>query len=403
MNEIKVNDNLSFNLIQISAIVIGIVGVILGLVGATSDSDRFWQVYLFGYLFWTQLALGSLGLLLVASAFDARWSFTLNRFAAAGARTLPLLAILGIPLLISMENVFPWAADGVELKDEKDLYFNAGFFVLRYVLYFVIWIALAFAITEFSYQNDDSDNEDTRFRIRQLSVIGIILFMLSVTFYSFDWILSLDYESFSSVYGWLSMSSQGVFAFSFVVMAMAIYWQREPLNKIATPKTMGDISALMLVTLMVWAYLNVMQYVIFWSGNIPDKINYYFVRTNGGWEGLGAFMILLHIAAFVLLISPVLRRSLAVLPIIAALLFVARVFQLYYIVFPPFYEEIAFEAWDPALLFGFGGFWVALFFWFLNRKPLLPRNEPALDRLIAAGDREMYDTSGGVVRATPVK
>lgn len=397
MNEVKINDNLNFNVIQISAIVIAIIGIILGLVGAASDSDRFWHAYLFGYLFWLQLSLGGLGMLLVASAFDARWSFAINRFAGAAARTLPLLAILGIPLLVTLETVFPWAKDSAELGDEKEIYFSTAFFIFRYVLYFAIWIGLAYAITELGYQNDRNEDEAARFRIKQLSVLGVILFMLSVTFYSFDWILSLDYNSFSSVYGWLAMSSQAVFAMSFFVMVMAFYWKRDPLNQIATPKTMNDISALMLVSLMVWGYLNVMQFIIFWSGNIPKKIDYYFIRTEGGWEGLGIFMILLHVAAFVLLITPVIRRSLAVLPIIAALLFLARAFQLYYIAFPPFYEEIAFEAWDIALLLGFGGFWVALYFWFLNRKPILPMNEPAMERLIASGDHEMYDTSGGVV------
>lgn len=383
------------NIFIYAAIAVGILGLLLGIVGAASDSDQFWTVYLLGFLFWLQLALGCLAWLLLASVFDARWSYTIKRIAGAGARTMPLLAILSLPLLVAQSEVFPWAAEGVDLKDGKEIYLNQGFFFIRTVIYFAIWIPLAFVLTSWDYKLDKEDDEDTRSRSRQVSILGIILFFLTATFAAFDWSLSLDYEAFSSIYGWLAISQMGLAAMSFIILVMAIFWRNEPFSAIATPRSIGYVSSLLLVSLLTWAYLSFMQFIIMWSGNIPDKVNWYVRRVEGGWETLAVLLVFWHIVAFVLLVIPGFKRMRNVLPIIAGLILVLRLAELYWTVIPPT-DGSTYQAlgWELALFLSIGGFWVALFTWFLMRAPLVPENDPGLESL--KPDRERYMADGSI-------
>lgn len=370
---------------QIGALFVALAGIVLGLVGSAEDGDHFFQVYLFAFLFWLQLALGCLALLMLATVFNSRWSYSIRRLAGAGARTLPLLALLSIPLLVSQDQVFPWAAEGVELEDGKEIYLTEGFFAIRTVIYFVIWIALAYGLTEWSYMNDTSGDEAHLRRTRQLSIAGIVLYFLTATFAAFDWSLSLNYESFSSIYGWLAMSQQGLAAMAFLILVLALFWDRAPMAQVTTPRAISDLAALLLVSLLVWAYLNFMQYIVMWSGNIPDKVNWYAQRTTGGWDGLAQFMILFHAIAFVLLLVPGLQRMRWVLVSIAGALLALRLLEIYWIVMPPSMAELdGAQSWDPTLIFGFGGLWVAFFVWSLTRVPLVPVNDPGYKKLASS-------------------
>ncbi|NDJ84911.1 MAG: hypothetical protein GYB66_03405 [Chloroflexi bacterium] len=389
-------NTLNFSIIQIVALAVAVFGVIIGLIGAASDSDHFYQVYMFAFLFWLQLALGCLALLLLSNVFDARWSFAIRRLAGAGARTLPLLALLSIPLLVSQEEIFPWAADGVELEDGKEIYLTQGFFALRTILYFAIWIALAFTLTEWSYANDDDPDERRTRRIKSLSIAGIILFFLSATFAAFDWSLSLNYESFSSIYGWLAISQGALAAMAFIILMLALFWNEEPLVRIASPRAVGDIGSLLLVAFLVWVYLSFIQYIVMWSGNIPDKVNWYVQRTTGDWEGFATVMVLFHFIPFLLLLVPGLKRMRGVLAAIAGLILFLRVIEMYWTVMPVFSPDLEIEWWDISLILGFGGFWFALFIWFATRKALVP-NDPALDIVLAHPDRQRNTPAGTIV------
>ncbi|NJL95297.1 MAG: hypothetical protein HC915_17045 [Anaerolineae bacterium] len=384
----------NFTLVQIGAIVVAIVGIILGTLGAASDLDRFYQVYLFAFLFWLTLAQGCLIWLLLGSVFDSRWVYNLKRLAAAGARTMPLLGLLAIPLLVSQPEVFPWAKEGVELGAEKEVYLNQAFFALRSLIYFLVWTVLAYVLSEWDYAADRGEN--TRARVQPVAILGIVLYFITATFAAFDWMLSLDYNSFSSIFGWLAMSQQALAGLGFLLMVLALFWTTAPMVNIATPKAIGDLGALLLVSLMTWGYLNFMQFIVIWSGNIPEKANLYAIRFNAAWEGYSIVMVALHFIAFVLLILPGVKRMRPALAVLGGGLLLLRVVEMYWIVMPPFYDNLRIEVWDFALILGFGGFWVALFLWSLARQPLLPENDPSLEGHLARPDHEVYAPDGTV-------
>lgn len=377
---------------------IAIITLVISLLGAASEPDHFFNLYLFAFIFWLHLALGCMGWLLLTSLFDAPWTYAIRRIAGAGARTLPLLALASIPLLVSQDRIFPWAMEGAELKDAKEIYLDQNFFALRTIIYFAIWIPLVFVLTQQDYASDKTEGGGPN---KSLAVFGVVMYFITGTFAAFDWVLSLDYESFSSIFGWLMMSQQMFMAFTFFMIVLAFLWRQEPLSKVTQPRIMSDLSALLLVAMLVWGYLNVMQYVIMWSGNIPDKVNLYVIRTEGAWEAMAILLVLMHTIAFFLLVMPNVRRMRTALFVVAILLFVARFFEFLWLALPPFQpEELVFYGWDYSMWFAIGGFWVAAFLWLYNSQPILPENDAAIQKYLSTEEHERYHTDGSIVRSS---
>ncbi len=395
MSQTETNPNTpTFNVLFFGALGIGLIGIVIGLIGATSDADLFWQAYLIGFLFWLQLALGCLAWLLLANVLDARWVYVVKRFAAAGARTIPLLAVLSIPLIIAQQEVFPWAAEGVELGDEKAIWLAPGFFAVRVILYFVVWTIFAYLLTGWSYAADRDRENYNRPRAVQFGILGIIVYFLVTSLAAFDLWMFLDYESFSSIFGWLAISQFALAALSFILMIAAFFWDDEAYSKVATPKAIGDISSLLIVSILVWGYLSLMQFIVMWSGNIPDKVNLYARRAE--YDALLVSIVLFHAIAFIVLIIPGIKRLRPVLSGIAALVFLMRIVEVFWFVLPVTNPEVAFQGWEFAMLVGFGGFWVAMFMWLMFQNPLVPLNDTSLERHMESGEHERYTSDGNI-------
>lgn len=375
------------NGIQMGAIAVGVIGIVLSIIGAAADADHFIHVYLVAFLFWINISLGCLAIMMIPNLASARWSLAVQRIAIAGARTLPLMAVLFFPLLLGMESLYPWAEEGAESSN----YLTVAFFIVRALIYFVVWLALTYFLSEWSYRSDDAYDEDTERRIHLTSIIGMILFFLTSTFAAFDWSMSLEgAEFFSSIYGWLVISSQGLSAIAFVIIVLSFFWDREPLADLVEDRVIGDLGALLLVSLMGWIYLSFMQYIVIWSGNVASKAVWFDTRTAGEWATYATFIIVIHAVVFLMLLAPGLKRIKAMLVMMASILLVSRLFYEYWVVMPTLSSDFTLEWWDFALPIGMGGLWVALFLWSLRGSRILPVNHPGL---VAHEEEETYETA----------
>lgn len=382
-----------FSLFQIAALALALIGIVLSIFGAASDLDHFFQIYLVGFLLLLQIALGCLGLVLLLNIVGGRWGFSLWRIAAAGARTLPLLALMFIPLLFGLDRVYGWAVEGAVLEGGKATYLQNGFFIIRALVYFVVWIALAYLLTQWSYEHDRSGNDILVRRSVPVSVIGMILYFITCTFAAFDWAMSLDKDWFSSVFGWLFMSQQALAALAFLIIVLAFFWDREPLKAVVNERAFGDIGALLLVALMVWLYLSFIQFVVIWSGNLPDKGLWYVQRTTGGWDGLALFMTLFHFLPLILLLIPGLKQVRSVLLTIAVLLLILRFVDLFWVVMPSFLPEFTLNWVDFVLPVGLGALWLAFFEWLLGQHALIPLNHPEFEKTMTYDKEDVYEVA----------
>lgn len=374
-----------------SALVAGVVGLGLTLVGWLAEAGQFHRSYLFAYLFWLGVAIGCLSIVMIQHLTGGLWGMVSRRFLEAGTRTLPLLVLLFLPLLPALPDLYVWARPESVAKDplllHKSLYLNVPFFLSRAAFYFVIWLLLAHFLNRWSLELDAGPNLKISRRLRSLSGPGLVLMGLTITFSSVDWGMSLNPHWFSTIYGMIFMVGQALSALALVVALLALLGGQAPLRGVVRKETLHDLGKLLFAFVMLWAYVNISQFIIVWSGNLPEEIPFYLDRFRGGWGVVGVAVLVLHfVLPFLLLLSRDVKRNPRALASVAGALFLLRAVDLYWLVGPdlgPHGGHGFHLHWlDLTALVGIGGLWLWAFARQLKGRPLLPVGEPEIQGLL---------------------
>ena len=380
-NMIKVPSSL--RRIQRQAVFVALAGLTLAVIGAFFDLEQFWRSYLLAYMFWLEIALGCLGLAMLHHLVGGQWSARIRRLMETGAMTLPLLALLFVPLLFGLAMLYPWLNQEhvlqSELLQQKSAYLNLPFFLVRAVLYFVIWLGLAYLLNRWSLAQDHTGDPHLATQMRRLSAIGMILYVLTATFAAYDWLMSLEPEWFSSIYGLLFIAGQGLAAFALAIIGLRFMSRSAPTGSDWT-QSFNDLGNFLLGFVMIWAYFAFSQFLIIWSANIPDEAIWYYHRSQGGWLTVGMALIAVHFALpFFLLLSRRVKRKAQWLTLLAVFIFAARWVDLFWLIMPAFFPDELHVHWlDLVILIAIGGGWLAFFIGQWSGKPSLPRLDPHL-------------------------
>jgi hypothetical protein len=352
--------------------------------------DEFFRAYLTSYTFWLSLTLGSLGIALLQFLTGGIWGLATRRIFEAAAATLPLLAVLFLPLLAGLPRLYEWARPAAVAADpllqHKAVFLNVPFFVARSLVYLVAWFALATLLLRWSAAQDRDPDPRVLHRLRVLSVVGVLVLAITVTFAAIDWLMSLEPRWFSTMYPPLVGMSGLLAALSGAIVTLVIASPRTRLNEIVTPRVLNDLGSLLLAFVMLWAYLAYFQYLLIWAGNLSDEIPWYLSRTSGGWRNVAIAIALLGFALpFWLLLFRPLKRRATTLAAVAGLLIVMRVVDVHWMVDPAWQVDGPSLSWlDVASLLGIGGMWLVIFWWRLATRPILPQHDPRLEAAHAA-------------------
>jgi hypothetical protein len=370
-------------------LVIGAVALAACLLGAFFNPTQFFRSYLVAYVYWLGLGLGSLAIVMTYHLTGGGWGVAIRRVLEAATRTIPLLAVLFVPLLLGMRRLYPWADAARILGDpvlqHKAGYLNVPFFVGRAAVYFASWLVLARLLNRWSDQQDGTRNPGPTNRLRRLSAGGLVLWGFTVSFAAIDWVMSLEPHWFSTIYGMVFMGSQLLGALAFSVVLIAFQAHRQPMSQVLTPARLNDLGNLLLMAVMLWAYLSFSQLLLIWSGNLPEEIPWYLRRMVGGWQVVAVVLAVFYFAVpFALLLSRQTKRRLKVLAIVAGTIVLVRLCEVFYLVAPGFTDGRLRVHWmDVAAMIGLGGAWLAMFSWQLGRRSLSPVRDAELDALLA--------------------
>jgi hypothetical protein len=363
------------------ALIAGIAGLALCAIGLFFDSARVLQSYLFAYLYWTGIGLGCLGLLMLQSAVGGTWGLAIRRLVEAGALTIPLMAALFVPVLFGIRVLYPWArpetADPLlqASLQQKGVYLNIPFFVVRTAAYFALWSGLAYALRRLSRREDVERDPAVAQRLKSLSIFGALVLSVTATFAMIDWIMSLEPEWSSTIYAGMVAMGGLLAAFALVIALLPRLRDYQPLAALLMPGVLNDLGNLLLAALLMWAYLSFSQYLVIWTGNLSEEIPWYLRRLGDGWQVVAILIVVLHLAVpFVLLLSSAVKRRASSLAFVAALLVAMHLIDVFWIVIPALRPGGFALSWsDFAAPIGIGGLWVAVFLWQLKQSPLLPR------------------------------
>jgi hypothetical protein len=326
--------------------------------------------------------------LMVQHLTGGRWALVIRRILEAGSRTLPLMAVAALPLLAGMKSLYNWSRPGQTdpVVVAKLSYLNPGFFTARMIFYFAVWFTLTHFLNKWSREEDAGEAGLALWKhLEGLSGIGLVIYGFTVTFASIDWVMSLEPQWYSTIYGLLFMVGQALTAMAFAIAILIWLSDRKPLCNVVRPAQFQDLGSFLLTFVMLWAYLEFSQWLIIWGGNLSDEIPWYIRRMEGVWGHVALLLIILSFffPFFLLLFRHVKTRTRSLL-IVTTLVLMMRLVDLYWMVLPAFGGGNIHLSWmDVALPLGMGGIWFAYFIWQLQRLPLLPVHDPRMEEITA--------------------
>jgi hypothetical protein len=373
------------------AFLIGGVGLLACLAGAFVDATQFLRSYLWAYWFWLGAAIGCGQILMLYHLVGGAWGFVIQRILEAGLRTMPVMFVLVIPLVAGIPRLYSYADPHAVALDKalqhKSAYLNAPSVITRLVIYFLVWGVIAYLLNYWSRRQDETGDSRYLTLRSRLSALGIILYSVAMSFAAVDWIMALEPDWYSTMYPGFYLVGQVLTAFAVVIVALRFASEREPLSGIISPKDFHDLGNLLLTFVILWAYVEVSQLIITWSGNLPKEIVWYLHRTEGNWAWITFVIVVFHFAfPFFILLGRSNKLQSRRLALVALFIVIMHLLDNYWNVEPVFHSHIYVHWLDFAAPIGLGGVWIGLLLRQMNKRPLVPVHDPraveALERAL---------------------
>ena len=371
--------------IGIALAVVGLGGSLaLGMgAGSHEAAQQLWHSWLVAALYFLSIALGALFFVLIHHATQAGWSVVVRRLAENAMSTLPFLALLFVPLLFRMGDLFEWthaeaAADA--LLVHKRPYLNPTFFLLRNAIYFAVWSGLALWFARQSRAQDATGDPELTRRMRRVSAPSLIVLALTTTFASFDWLMALQPHWYSTIFGVYFFAGAMVAFFAFLSL-LAIGLRRSGvLAEVISDEHLHDVGKLLFAFVVFWAYIGFSQFFLIWYGNIPEETVFFWSRWTGSWRAASLLLAGGHfLAPFFFLLPRTVKRTTTALAAASVWMLMMHLVDLYWLVMPNLHREgVAPGLIDVAALIGSAGVFLAAFGRLLQRRPLVPLRDPRL-------------------------
>lgn len=387
--------------LQSLSLLIGGVGMFIMLMGWILNVPNFYQGYLVGWLLAVSFAAGGLLIVCIHNLAHGGWGFLLRRIGEASALTIIPVMLLFLPIMFSLDKVYPWALRGPDglsmyhtdpVVGEKLHYLNHGFYWLRYILISVIWGGAALLFHQYSVKQDQTGDMKWRRKMRFIAGPMALVYVLTITVGSVDWIMSLEPAWFSSIFGVMVASGHMLTMLTFGILFLGWLSKWEPVKHALTVERQHDLGKLLFAFVVFWTYIELSQFIIYWHANLPEEITWYMNRQAKGFNGLSWLLFMSQFAIpFLVLLSRGTKRNRKALMGVAGFLLFMRFVDIYWMVAPsiqmPETREmypaatramagIPFHLLDIVGPVAFAALWFGLFLKNFRARPYLPVNDP---------------------------
>jgi hypothetical protein len=362
------------------------------------DLQRTLQAYHVAVVYWAGIAVGALIVNMSFQAGKAKWYVVTRRFLETIPLSLLVLALLFVPILLGMKRLFPWVdPSGLDeelrhLAEHRHPYLNTGFFVVRYVVYFALWIFLAHRLWSWSTRQDSERGVLLTAKQRRLGAAGLPFVGIAMSFAAFDWQMSLDLRLFSTIFGLYYFAGSFLAAFAVLILMMnGLRHVPGTPGALATPNHYHSLGKWLLAFTAFWAYMAFSQYLLIWIANLPEEVPWYLARNATGWLPVSIFLVVFHfLVPFFALLSRSLKRSARGLGVMAVYVLVVHFVDVYWVMMPALRHEARAPQPHLADLTALVGVGAAAFAFVLSRlrgRPAVPVGDPYLE------DSLRYDPS----------
>ncbi|HMO80530.1 MAG TPA: hypothetical protein PKD24_07040 [Pyrinomonadaceae bacterium] len=376
----------------------GGIALIVWAIGVYMSPEQGLRSWLLGYIFWGGITIGSLGVIMLQYLTGGAWGVVIRRIVEAASRTLPMMIILFIPLIFIQYYHYwtTWPADDYAIV-HRGWFMTQESWILRSFIYFLLFYVIMHLLNKWGEAQDKATDHEAAAkwlgRATAFSGPTMVFYVLIVTFATVDWVMMLDAHWFSTIWGLLFVAGWALSCFSFCVVVLMYLSDKAPMNAVLGKRHFHDLGKLMLAFTMVWAYFNFSQFLIIWSGNIPEETGWYLVRMKGGWMIVGTLLVLFHFAfPFLILLQQDFKRKAKWLASLAVFILLMRLVDMFYLVAPNPRIDKAIEkgafvlSWmDIVAPIAIGGLWLWLFLVQYTKRPIMPVMDPFLENAIKHG------------------
>ena len=384
--------------------IVGVAGLTAGIVLSLlfGRIDYFFEAFLYTFWILLSLSLGSLGFTMIHHMTAGAWSFVSQRIFEALMRTLPVL-VVGFVVVIMTGPLLGWNSlyDAWAIEEnhshivgEKAAFLNPGFWSLRSLGYFGIWWLIIMTFNRWSRQLEETGDALITLKFRRWAPICLIVYCLTMTFAGVDWAMSLEPEWFSTLYGPLTWISQGLTVLAFTILVLSSLAEEKPLSRYITVDHYHALATLMCGFVVLWAYMSFSQFLIIWSGNLPEEIPYYLHRKTGYYQVIIFLLMIGHfLFPMLILFQRKIKYSISKVRVVCYWMLSMRLVDIFFVINPAFHAgDTSFPIKDivvhACVLVGFGGIYMWYFLRELTKMSPLPMNDPRLYKAIGYGESE---------------
>jgi hypothetical protein len=388
-------DDLAGNLLRFGA-AIGVFGLLLTAflgVRAADAGKQFFHSYLLALTYFLSLGIGALFFVTLQYLTRAGWSVVVRRLAELFATSLPLLAVLFVPVLVAMvqgnASLYLWVDKAVVAQDAllagKQAYLNVPFFLARFGFYFLVWTGLSRHYLKQSLQQDSSGELRITARLQSLSAPAMAVFALSTTFASFDLLMSLQPHWYSTIFGVYFFAGSVVGFFALTILTCLLLQRAGYLRQIITVEHYHDMGKFLFGFVFFWGYIAFSQYMLIWYGNMPEETEWFLQRQSGDWLYLSLALLFGHfLIPFPGLISRHAKRNTGLLAFWAVFMLIMHWVDLYWLIMPSLRAEtLPLGLIDLSAWLGIGGLFVANFGYMARGSLMIPVRDPHLAESLA--------------------
>jgi len=373
------------------------------------------RAYLMGFMLCFSFMGGGLALLMLQYVSGGKWGLLLRRPLEAMTRTFPLVALMIVPIGIFAKHLYQWALyptkdaeldalkNGWITKEQaltdisKIAMFNPTSALIQTAIIFAILGLLIFLLNKWSIERDADPAKGTlasydrwRIKFENLSGPGIFIYVVVLTDAALLWVMSLDVTWYSSIWGLKFLVGQGYAVLALSILVVVKLSKVEPMKTLLRTTEQHDLGKFIFAFVMLNIYLTFAEFLIIWSGNVPDEIPWYLTRIRGGWWYICTLDFVCHwLIPFCMLLSRSLKRDKRRISAIVSFMIFARAVDLFWIIEPNFKGAAGNLVGEPLSIFAYVtvplavvSLWAFYFFYQLAQRPLVNINDPHLEEML---------------------
>lgn len=343
--------------------------------------------YLTAFLFWFGIAVGATFWIAIFHTAKARWPVVIRRGLETISGATPIFVLLFIPIALGVKVLFPWAThvtglspEQVELMHHKEPYLNVGFWVIRAVAYFIVFVGVSQILYSWSHKQDEVGGVVLTARMRRVAAGSLPFLGIAITFAGFDWVMSLDPFWSSAIFG--AYFFAGGFLAAMALLAVFAAMMRGPngFGGMMTHEHYHNVGKLLLAFTIFWTYVAFSQFLLYWIANIPEEAAWYVVRMKGAWTWAALVLLVCNFSLpFLVLLSRDIKHKPRALAWVAVWILIFHYVDLYWLVMPSLAPNHTPALWtDPVAFIGVGGIAIAFALWRLQGRYTVPIKDPYL-------------------------